>query len=142
MNYYNIRQSFFILSSTRKVEETQKIDKFLRLLEKSGVCNLLHEKIVREEKYKGGRPGYNSYNLLAAILYSFAFYKASLRNIEDLCTYDLRVIYILESETPSYKTIGNFINKYIAPNRDQIFSLITKEIFNTSIKKGNINFKY
>lgn len=130
MNYYNIRQSFFILSSTIKVEETQKIDKFLRLLEKSGVCNLLHEKIVREEKDKGGRPGYNSYNLLAAILYSFAFYKASLRNIEDLCTYDLRVIYILESETPTYKTIGNFINKYIAPNRDQIFSLITKEIFN------------
>ena len=80
--------------------------------------------------------------MLAAILYSFAFYKASLRNIEDLCTYDLSVIYILESETPTYKTIGNFINKYIAPNRDQIFSLITKEIFNTSIKKGNINFKY
>ena len=129
MSYYNTRQTFFILSSTIKVEETEKVDKFLTLLDKSGVCDLLKKQMIHDDKNKGGRPGYNVYNMLAAIIYSFAFNKASLRNIEDLCIYDLRLIYIMENETPTYKTIGNFINEYIVPNRDKIFSLITKAIF-------------
>ena len=129
MSYYNTRQTFFILSSSIKVEETEKIDRFLQLLDKSGVCDLLKKLVIHDEENKGGRPGYNIYNMFAAIIYSFAFNKASLRNIEDLCNYDLRVIYIMENETPSYKTIGNFINEYIVPNRDEIFSLITKAIF-------------
>ena len=102
---------------------------YLRLLEKSGVCDLLKTKIVHDDLNKGGRPSFNVYNMLAAIIYSFAFNKASLRNIEDMCMYDLRVIYIMENETPSYKTIGNFINDYIVPYRDKIFGLITKAIF-------------
>ena len=128
MTYYNTRQVFFICSSTIKAEETKKIDKFLNLLSKSGVCDLLKE-TINHEYSKGGRPTYNPYNLLATILYSFAFGKASLRNIEELCTYDLRAIYINENNVPSYKTIGNFINNFIVPNRDKIFSLITNEIF-------------
>lgn len=129
MRYYSTRQTFLIVSSTIKVEETKKIDKFLELLDKSGVCDLIKRQVIHDERNKGGRPGYNVYNMLAAIIYSFAFNKASLRNIEDLCIYDLRIIYIMEYETPTYKTIGNFINEYIVPNRDIIFSLITKAIF-------------
>lgn len=91
-----------------KVEETQKIDRFLQLLDKSGVCDLLKSKMIHDDINKGGRPSYNVYNMLAAILYSFAFDKASLRKIEDLCNYDLRLIYIMENEIPTYKTIGNF----------------------------------
>ena len=101
----------------------------MELLDKSGVCDLIKKQVIHDERNKGGRPGYNVYNMLAAIIYSFAFNKASLRNIEDLCIYDLRIIYIMEYETPTYKTIGNFINEYIIPNRDKIFSLITKAIF-------------
>ncbi len=129
MRYYSTRQTFLIVSSSIKVEETKKIDKFLELLDKSGVCDLIKKQVIHDERNKGGRPGYNVYNMLAAIIYSFAFNKASLRNIEDLCIYDLRIIYIMEYETPTYKTIGNFINEYIVPNRDIIFSLITKAIF-------------
>ena len=55
MSYYNTRQSFFILSSTIKVEETEKIDKFLALLDKSGVCDLLNEQMIHDDKNKGGR---------------------------------------------------------------------------------------
>ncbi len=128
MSYYTTRQTFLICSSTIKPEETKKIDRFLKLLSDSGVCDLLQECIRRDES-KGGRPSYNQYNLLATIIYAFAFSKASLRDIEDLCTFDLRVIYINENKIPSYKTIGNFINNFIVPNRDKIFSLITKQIF-------------
>ncbi len=142
MRYYSTRQTFLIVSSSIKVEETKKIDKYLEVLDKSGVCDLIREKVIHDEKNKGRRPGYNVYNMLAGILYSFAFNKASLRNIEDLCLYDLRVIYIMENETPTYKTIGNFINEYIIPNRDKIFSLITKAIFeecNLKMDKGYID---
>lgn len=128
MSYYTTRQTFLICSSTIKAEETKKIDRFLKLLSDSGVCDLLQECIHKDES-KGGRPSYNQYNLLATIIYSFAFSKASLKDIEDLCTFDLRVIYINENKVPSYRTIGNFINNFIVPNRDRIFSLITKQIF-------------
>lgn len=129
MTYYSIRKTFLILSSTIKVEETKKIDSFLEIIDESGVCSLI-EKHVNKNLDKGGRPTYNPYNLFAAILYSFAFGKGTLRNIEDLCTYDLRLIYIMEDEVPSYRTVGNFINTFILPNRDLIFSYLTKAIFN------------
>lgn len=128
MKYYNIRQAFFLLSSTIKVEETRKIDDFLRLIEESGVCELIETSIKRDYE-KGGRPSFNPYDLFAAIIYSFGFSKATLRNIEDLCNYDLRLIYIMQNEIPSYKTIGNFINDFIVPNRDIIFSKLTNAIF-------------
>lgn len=62
-------------------------------------------------------------------MYCFAFGKASLRDIEDKSKFDLRVIYLMNSENVSYKTFGNFINEVILPNRYEIFSIITKTIF-------------
>ena len=79
---------------------------------------------------KGGRPLVNPYNLFAAILYCFAFEKGTLRDIEDKIKYDLRLKYIMQGEEPSYKTIGNFINEFILPNQEEIFKLVTEEIFN------------
>ena len=38
----------------------------------------------------------------------------------------------MENETPTYRTIGNFINEYIVHNKEKIFSLITKAIFEES----------
>ena len=76
MSYYTTRQTFFILFSTIKVEETKKIDKFLALLDRSGVCDLIKKQVIHDEKNKGGRPEYNVYNMLAAIIYSFALNKA------------------------------------------------------------------
>lgn len=108
------------------MDEQEKIDKFLKLLEKSGVENLISKK---SNNSKGGRPLSNYCNILATILYCFAFGKASLRDIEDKSKFDLRVIYLMNSENVSYKTFGNFINEVILPNRYEIFSIITKTIF-------------
>lgn len=69
MNYYNARQTFLIRSSTIKAEKTKKIDKFLELLDKSGVCDLINEQVIRDERRKIGRPGYNVYNMLVAVLF-------------------------------------------------------------------------
>lgn len=128
MKYYSIRQAFMIPSFTINDVKVEELHKFLKLLEKSGVCVVI-EKAIKRNWGIGGRPTFDPYNMLATILYSFAFSSGSLRDIEELITYDLRGIYLMENERPTYKTIGNFINKIILPNCDEIFSLITKEIF-------------
>ena len=114
-------RTFLVDCYTSNVEQSKKIDCFLALLDKSGVCDLLKDVIKKDDINKGGRPSYNPYNMLAVIIYNFAFNKFSLRDIEDTCRNDLRCIYILQGENPSYKSIGNFINDYILPNREKIF---------------------
>ena len=124
-------KTFFVDCYTSNVEQSRKIDKFLKLLSKSGVCDLINN--IQKQKIKidelGGRPSINPYNMLAVILYNFAFEKSTLRDIEDKCKNDLRCIYLIQDEKPTYKTVGNFINDYILPNQEKIFSLITKAIF-------------
>ena len=132
MGYYTIRKIFFVDCYTSNVEQSQKIDKFLELLDKSGVCDLLNSLIKEKQKNdtdKGGRPTHNPYNMLALILFNFSFGKGTLRDIEDSCKYDLRCIYIMQNERPSHMTLSNFINDYILPNTGKFFSLITKTIF-------------
>lgn len=82
---------------------------------------MLKDVIKKDDISKGGRPIYNPYNMLAVIIYNFAFNKSTLRDIEDKCRNDLRCIYILQGENPSYKSTGNFINDYILPNRKKFF---------------------
>ena len=63
---------------------------FINFLDKSGVCELLNEydKTVNNAKNLGGRPSYNLYDMLALVLYNFAFHKGSLRDIEEKCRSD------------------------------------------------------
>lgn len=125
---YSINRSFFVLICDEDDLELKKIYKFLHLLDESGVGEILKKYI--KDNLKGGRPQYNPFNMFALILYSFAFTNGSLRNIEEKCTYDIRYMYITNNIKPSYATISNFINDIIKPNIDEIFSLVTKAIFN------------
>ena len=130
MKDYNTRMSFLILYYCENDKQVKEINKFLSLLENSGVYDVIKKEISDDEKANnvGGRPTYNPFNMLAMIIYSFAFSFSSLRDLEDRCLNDLRVIYIMNYEQPSYKTIGNFINTVILPNADKIFHTIVKEI--------------
>ena len=123
MNYFNINRSFFIVSSNKCCEEYDKIDKFIQLLNKSGIG-----KIIANEQSKIGRNGYNPFNLTATIIYCFSKFKSSIREIENLCIFDLRVIYLMQQNQPSDSSIKDCINKYILPHQYEIFSMITKAI--------------
>lgn len=126
MSNFITHQGFLISSYTFEPKELEKIDKYLLLLEKSGISRYFEN---QKKEEKGGRPAINPCDLMATILYCFAFGKGSLRDIEDKAKYDLRVIYLMNNEQPSYKTFGNFINETILPNRWEIYSKITKQIF-------------
>lgn len=127
MYYFTIKRPFWLVPSTEVVKEYDNIDKFMNLLEKSKV-GIIIESVKYKDKNCKGRNGFNPYNMFAMIVYCFAFFKATLRDIEDKCKFDIRVMYIMEGEIPSYNTICEFINVYILPNRDEIFCLINKEI--------------
>ena len=130
MSYFNIKKSFFLVPPKEVLGEFEKIDKFMELLEKSGVAEIIKDVKQKKKicKVESGNPGYNPYNLFAAIIYCFAKFDASLRDIEDKCMYDIRVMYIMENKIPDHSTIGNFINDYFLPYQYEIFTLINIQI--------------
>lgn len=134
MKYFTIKRQLFLVPHTKIVEEYEKIDKFMIILEKSGIAEIIKNVKKKQEKCKG-RLGYNPYNLFAAIIYCFSKFKGTLRDIEDKCIYDIRVNYIMENNLPNYSVIGRFINDYILPNQYEIFTTINKQI----IKELNLN---
>lgn len=50
MGYYTIRKTFFVDCYTSNVEQSQKIDKFLALLDRSGACDLLNSLLKEKQK--------------------------------------------------------------------------------------------
>ena len=127
MSNFTTRKTFLLPSLDLDVKEREKIDRFLKLLEKSNVESLFPKRKI-DDSFNGGRPPYNYHNLLAVVLYGFAFSSPTLRDIETSCKYDLRYMYLAEQELYKHSVIGNFINDVIVPNRDKIFAYITKAI--------------
>lgn len=123
MNYFIINRSLFIVSSKQCCEEYDKIDKYIEILNKSEIG-----KIIEKEQNKIGRKDYNPYNLTATIIYCFSKFRSSIREIERLCIFDLRVMYIIQQEQPSDSSMKYCINKYILPYQYEIFTIITKAI--------------
>ena len=129
---FTTRKTFLVPSFDLDIKERDKLDKFLLLLDKTGVS-----KIFPKDDYLncGGRPHYSYYDMFATVLYGFAFGSSTLRELESSCRYDLRYIYLMEQERPSHIRFGEFINDVVVPNRKEIFKLITNQI----IKECNLN---
>ena len=123
MEYFNTKRPIFIVPSNKCCEEFDKIDKFLKILNKSEIGP-----IIKKVQRKVGRKGYNPFNLVATIIYCFSKFKSTVREIENLCQFDIRVIYLMEQEQPSHNVIKDCINRYILPYQYEIFTSITKAI--------------
>lgn len=76
-----------------------------------------------------GRSGHNQIDLLKTVLFGFMSGYTSLRQLEDACRTNIRFMYLMDVETPSYKTFGDFINSLDSFIED-IFVEINKKIFN------------
>lgn len=126
MTYFTTHKTFFLVPLDDYDEEIRKIDFLLCILEKSKVGDIIKKSNYKNEKL--GRNSYNPYNLFSAIIFCFAFKKGTLRDIEEMCRYDVRLMYLMEQNTPSYKTISEFINEVILPNTYEIFVTITETI--------------
>ena len=107
-----------------------KLDKFLLLLEESGVGKIIEE-ATKTDRSKGGR---NPYRLFATIIYGFSKHSGSLRKIEESINFDLRFIYLMDNFKPTHVTISKFLNNVVVKFQQEIFISITKTI----IDKYNI----
>ena len=66
MAYFTTRKVFMMPSFDLEVKEQAKMDRFLLLLENSGVGEII-ARYVKNQTEKGGCPGYNYYNLETSI---------------------------------------------------------------------------
>lgn len=77
-----------------------------------------------------GRLRYNPVNMFKTVLFGFMTNGyCSLRELEDNCKVNLRFKYLMNYETPSYRTFGYFINDVLNDSIEDIFSDINKLIF-------------
>ncbi len=127
MPYFNTERIFLVPSLDLEAKEKEKTLRFFALLDNSGVGKVI-ARYVRNGTPSGGRPGYDYFRLFATILYGFAFGRSTLRDLEDACRHDIRYMYLMEQETPTYTKFCEFINKVIVPNEEEVFSLINLEI--------------
>ncbi len=123
MPHFTTKQGALFYCYAIDVEQTAKIDKFLKILEDSGVSEIIDRVFVEKDF---GRPGLNPYLLFAAIVYGFAFGSPTLRELETSCAYDVRFMYITNGVQPDHSSFSRFINKVIKPYTDEIFSKVTK----------------
>ena len=77
-----------------------------------------------------GRIRYNPVNMLKTVLFGFMTSGyCSLRELEDNCKVNLRFMYLMDRETPSYRTFGYFINEVLQDSIEDIFADINHAIF-------------
>ena len=77
-----------------------------------------------------GRVRYNPVNMLKTVLFGFMTSGyCSLRELEDNCKVNLRFMYLMDRQTPSYRTFGYFINEVLQDSIEQIFYDINQAIF-------------
>ena len=81
-------------------------------------------------KHYTGRLRYNPVSMLKTVLFGFMTNGyIALRKLEDQCKVNLRFMYLMEHETPSYRTFGYFINEVIGDSIEEIFNDINQKIF-------------
>lgn len=127
MGNFSTRKVFITPSFDLEVKEREKIDSFLKLLDNSEVWEDVFGKHAKRG-LKQGRIPFRHENMFATVLYEFTMGSGSLRELEDSCRHDLRYIYLMEQERPSYASFCEFINQYILQNIDVVFSRITSRI--------------
>ena len=126
MPYFTIGKIFLFPSYDLSVEEKNIFDIYLSILEDSGVGAIIEN--ATKKKYYAGRHPYNPYRLFATIIYGFSKHSGSVREIEESIKYDIRFMYLMEQERPSYVTISSFLKNIVVPHQNEIFSKIISSI--------------
>lgn len=98
---------------------------FDKIMEEIGIERYLKP----EERGRIGRHGYSRVNMLKTILYGFMDTGyVSLRELDDRCKVNLRYMYLMDSETPSYHCFGDFINEELLEGIEDIFKAVMEYI--------------
>ena len=92
-------------------------------------------------EHKLGRIRYNPVKMLKTVLFGFMSEGyISLRGLQENCRVNIRFMYLMDRETPSYRTFSYFINDVLKDSIEDIFNDINQEIF--SRHKVDLNHLY
>lgn len=119
--YYNPKQTRIPVQIAEKLDICDPVLVFDGIMEEIAIW-----KYLRPEEYNPiGRPGYNRVNKLKTVLFGFMDKGyISLRELEDNCKVNLRYMYLMDGETPSYKAFGDFINEELTESVEDIFKAV------------------
>ena len=125
-HYSNAKQGFlpvFLSDCLDLLDPVLTFDRFMEGIE-------LQKYLKKVPKHKVGRLRYNPVNMLKTVLFGFMTSGyCSLRELEDNCKVNLRFMYLMDRETPSYRTFGYFINEILGEPVEEIFADINRAIF-------------
>ena len=132
--YYSPKQGRFPVFISDLLEISDSVITFDHIMEEIEITRYL-----KSTTTTAGRKGYNSVNMLKTILFGFMDKGyISLRELEDECKVNIRYMYLMDYETPTYKTFGNFINQNLTESVEEIFKAITSYI----IQKENVDLNH
>ena len=124
--YSNPKQGFLPVFISDYLDLLDPVFTFDRFME--GID--LQKYLKNIPRRKTGRLGYNPVNMLKTVLFGFMTNGyCSLRELEDNCKVNLRFMYLMDREKPSYRTFGYFINEILKDSIEDIFAEINRSIF-------------
>lgn len=126
MPYFTTEKLFLFPSFDIPKKEKDKLDTFLLILEDSGISKIIEDETKNDSN--AGRKSYNPYRLFVSIIYGFSKHTGSVRCLEESLEFDLRFIYLMEQERPSYVTISKFLNNVVVPHQKEIYTRIIRSI--------------
>ena len=123
--YYSPKQGRLPLFLADSLDICDPVLAFDQIMEEIG----MEQYLKPEPLYRYGRPGYNRVNMLKTILFGFMDTGyASLRELEDRCRVNIRYMYLMDHETPSYRAFGYFINEEMNGKVEDIFRAVMEYI--------------
>ena len=126
-NYCNSKQGYLPLFLSDCLDLLDPVLTFDRLM--GGID--LNKYLTDIPEYTTGRLRYNPVNMLKTVLFGFMTSGyCSLRELEDNCKVNIRFMYLMDHQTPSYRTFGYFINEILQDKIENIFNDINHAIFN------------
>ena len=109
-NYCNSKQGYLPLFLSDCLDLLDPVLTFDRLM--GGID--LNKYLTDIPEYTTGRLRYNPVNMLKTVLFGFMTSgHCSLRELEDNCKVNIRFMYLIDHQTPSYRTFGYFINEIL-----------------------------
>ncbi len=131
---YTPKQGRFPVFISDLLEISDPVIVFDHVMEAIGV-----QKYLKGAVKSTGRVRYNPVNMLKTILFAFRDKGyASLRTIDDECHVNIRYMYLMDYETPSYHTFSNFINEFLTDSIEDIFKDINEYLF----KQDNVDLNH
>ena len=134
MSYYTAKQGGLPVFISEMLNISDSVLAFDHMMEKIEIA-----KYLKVSTYTGRRRGYNQVNMLKMILFGFMDREdMSMREIEDKCYMNIRHMYLMDYETPCYRTFGNFINDCPSESVEDIFKAVNEYI----IKNDNVDLNH